>query len=95
MPTREQFASAIGDSFQVMLEPDPVTLQLQELDDRGDRSTGDAVIETYSLLFVGPSDMALPQSTYRFAHDDLGEFDMFIVPVGNVEKGLQYQAVFN
>jgi hypothetical protein len=37
----------------------------------------------------------LPQGTYAFAHDDLGEFDLFIVPIGQAPGVFQYQAVFN
>jgi hypothetical protein len=29
------------------------------------------------------------------AHDKLGEFDLFLVPVAKNENGFQYEAVFN
>ena len=57
-----------------------------------------------SLIFHGPPDKFLPQKTYRFSHDTLGEFDMFIVPIGELKEGgaekqtlsgFVYQAIFN
>src|SRR5437667_1360485 len=50
---------------------------------------------SFSLVFVGPPNQFLPQQTYRFAHDKLGAFDLFIVPVGKDRKGFQYEAIFN
>jgi hypothetical protein len=51
--------------------------------------------ERFSLTFRGPSETFLPQSTYRFNHPKMGEFDMFIVPIGRDEDGFIYEAVFN
>jgi hypothetical protein len=28
-------------------------------------------------------------------HEQLGEFEMFVVPVGRAEAGVQYEALFN
>src|SRR6266487_3434008 len=50
---------------------------------------------SFSLVFAGPSNPFLPQQTYRFEHDNLGTFDLFIVPVGKDRKGFQYEAIFN
>jgi len=51
--------------------------------------------ESFSLLFQGPPTPLLPQQTYRFEHDQIGEFDLFIVPVGRDAVAIQYQVVFN
>ena len=51
--------------------------------------------ESFSLLFQGAAATSLQQGTYRFEHDRIGAFDLFIVPVG-LEKGvMKYEAVFN
>jgi hypothetical protein len=37
----------------------------------------------------------LPQATYRFEHETIGAFDLFIVPVGRTAQGVSYEAVFS
>jgi hypothetical protein len=50
----------------------------------------------FSLLFLGPPSPILPQKIYRFSHPSLGEFDLFIVPVGPAPGGaMRYEAIFN
>jgi len=51
--------------------------------------------KSFSLWFLGPNDQLLVQRLYSFEHDNIGRFDLFIVPVGRSEKGIEYQAVFN
>ncbi|MCG3198869.1 MAG: hypothetical protein HUU16_07845 [Candidatus Omnitrophica bacterium] len=51
--------------------------------------------ESFSLLFKGPLVSFLPQGTYRFSNETLGELEVFIVPVGKESDGYHYEAVFN
>jgi hypothetical protein len=57
-----------------------------------------------SLILHGPPDKFLPQMTYSFTHESLGNLDMFIVPLGElkerrdgklVRSGFIYQAIFS
>ena len=48
----------------------------------------------FAVIFRGPLEPLLPQRTYRFEHDALGSFELFIVPIGPDQAGMQYQAVF-
>jgi hypothetical protein len=48
----------------------------------------------FSLVFRGALEPVLPQQIYRFEHDELGSFELFIVPIGPDDAGMQYQAVF-
>jgi hypothetical protein len=48
----------------------------------------------FSLIFRGALEPVLPQRIYRFEHDELGSFELFIVPIGPDGAGMQYQAVF-
>jgi hypothetical protein len=63
----------------------------------GAASAPDAANEKFSLLFRGPADQPLSQDTYSFDHKALGQFTMFIVPVGaeSADGKRFYQAVFN
>jgi hypothetical protein len=58
-------------------------------------SRGQARYESFSLLVAGPSDQPLIQRLYPFEHDQIGRFELFIVPVGCGTGVLHYQAVFN
>jgi hypothetical protein len=51
--------------------------------------------QPFSLLFLGPpSDRYLPQRTYRLAHAQMGDLDVFLVPLGPVDRRMQYEAIF-
>jgi hypothetical protein len=51
--------------------------------------------EQFSLLFRGPSEPPVPQAAYTVSHPQLGEFPLFLVPVGRDPLGLLYEACFN
>ena len=91
--TAEQFAQLVHTEFQVLLERDvKVALELTAVTVQSARN---ADFEAFSLLFSGPADRPLGQQTYRFRHERLGAFDLFIVPVSAENNRRQYEAVFN
>jgi hypothetical protein len=51
--------------------------------------------EAFSLLFQGPVAHFIPQGIHKINHVQLGEVDLFLVPVGKNEHGFEYEAVFN
>jgi hypothetical protein len=51
--------------------------------------------ENFSLMFVGPANPFVPQGMRMLVHKELGELELFLVPVGQVQDGFQYEAVFN
>ena len=87
--TREDFQRAVGSAFVV--EEPPVALRLVEVSEV--RSS--AYNESFAIVFCGGSDTPLPQSTYRLAHDELADLDVFLVPVGQTTAGVYYEAIFN
>ncbi|MGA1790015.1 MAG: DUF6916 family protein [bacterium] len=50
--------------------------------------------EPFSILFRGPAGAPLPQRIYRIEHQRMGVLDIFLVPIGPGEEGMQYEAVF-
>ncbi|MEP6635303.1 MAG: hypothetical protein ABJB97_01165, partial [Acidobacteriota bacterium] len=52
-------------------------------------------LERFSVFFTGPVEVFLPQATYSFEHESMGEFLIFLVPVGKIENGFRYEGVFN
>ena len=90
--TRETFAENLNTRFGVRVDEErAVEVELVEVTG-GQQYEG---TERFSVYFRGPSEHFLPQCTYRFEHERLGAFDLFIVPVKQDPKGFYYEAVFN
>jgi hypothetical protein len=88
--TQEKFSQQLNTSFEVRSESvDSVKLKLIEVKTISPNS------DAFSLLFVGSSANFLHQHTYKFHHAEIGNFDLFIVPVGQRDDGYIYQAIFN
>jgi hypothetical protein len=53
-------------------------------------------VQQFSLMFDAPAGAALPDGTHAFQHPALGDFDLFVVPVGgsNAHRTV-YEACFS
>jgi predicted deacetylase len=51
--------------------------------------------EEFALEFRGPANMFLGQGIRFFKHEQMGQFEIFIVPIRQDNQGLYYEAVFN
>ena len=90
--THEEFTNNVNSKFQVQLDQHPpVDLELTEISEIKRYPHQ----EQFSVIFRGPLDMFLDQGTRYFTHDQMGEFDLFIVPIKQDEQGFYYQAIFN
>jgi uncharacterized protein DUF6916 len=49
----------------------------------------------FSLLFQAPEDRSIEQQICRLSEPSLGEFDLFLVPLGPAGGGMQYEAVIS
>lgn len=49
----------------------------------------------FVLAFRGRADEFLPQGTYVFQHETLGEFELFVSPVARTVEHFTTEAVFN
>ena len=87
--TRSTFSPYLGQRFRLLLD------DAHRLDVELVEATGVGEGRPFSIVFRGPKDPRLPQRIYRFEHDGLGAFDLFIVPIGIDERGVRYEAVFN
>ena len=88
----ETFAPHLHSVFQVEVEPGTfLPFELTEVE----RGPAHPRVLMFSLMFRGPADPVYPQRVYRLRHAVLEEMDLFLVPVGRQEKGVNYQAVFN
>ena len=87
----QTFAPQIGSRFTLTVDDLALDLELERVD-----TLGSAIREggAFSLLFLGPQDPVLPQRIYRLEHAVTGALDLFLVPVGETDTGMRYEAVF-
>jgi hypothetical protein len=90
--TKTSFADNLNTKF-TLTDESAHTLEVELIELREGRTTPRQ--DMFSITFRGPGDCLLPQGTYVFEHGTLGQFDLFIVPIGQDEQGLYYEAVFN
>ncbi len=96
-------ARQMNTPFRILAESGTIRTTLAEVKIRperrlepGQRPAQDACNEKFSLVFSGAPGDVLKQDTYPIAHDTLGRFDLFLVPIntGNPAKA-DYLAVVN
>ena len=90
--THETFSQHANTKFQVQVDENtPVELEL----------TGISELKVYplqeefSIVFRGPSDAFLGQGIHTLTHSQMGQFEIFLVPIRQDAAGFYYEAVFN
>ena len=95
-PTEETFAKHLNTKFRVNIEvPQRVELELVEVKGYQNKAEEQQGMERFSAFFSGPAEGKLPQGIYPLQHEQMGEFEIFLVPISGNEKGFRYEAVFN
>ena len=79
---------AVGESRTV----DLVLVEATEGTEPGGRGPEGQERRQFSLVFRGQA--GLPQGTYRLTHPDLGDLDVFLVPIGRDGDETRYEAAF-
>jgi len=97
--TKQAFEQLIEQEFELTdLNSATVQIKLAQVESPDERIMSQAielgVREPFSLLFKGPEEPFLEQHMYALYHNKLGRFELFLVPVGHVPGGYQYEAVF-
>jgi hypothetical protein len=87
------FATHVGSSFGVRRVP-PTTLTLVEVAEPEPDDQPDG-FEVFSLLFRGAAADFIGQGMHPLAHEALGEFELFVVPIGRDGDDIVYEAAFN
>lgn len=89
------FAGRLGEVFRVRVgDAEWMEATLLEATALGDGVVAEGVRAPFSIVFRGAGKGVLPQGTYRVAHEGIGEFDLFLVPIGQDREGVRYEAVF-
>ncbi len=90
------FMKNVNTDFRIELDlPKPVELKLISVTPRVNEPHEQAGMERFSAEFSGPLDFFLQQNTYRMVHPDLGEFEVFLVPIAKDADRFRYEAVYN
>lgn len=92
--TEAEFSKHVNTKFRVAVEP-PVELELTEVKGYLSKEHEQTGMERFSAFFRGPGDRYLAQKVYSFEHEQMGTFEMFLVPVSQDQNGFRYEAVFN
>ena len=90
--TQEAFAKHLNTKFQVQLEAgQSVELRLIEVSELKSYERQ----EEFWILFLGPNEAFLGQGTRLMQHDEMGQLELFLVPIKQDDQGFYYEAVFN
>jgi hypothetical protein len=91
----EDFATRLNETFSVDVDQGRTPFVLVEAAPLPFRAHDGLVREPFSLIFHNASPVLFPQRIYQMANPAMGEFGIFLVPVGRNQDGFLYQAVFN
>jgi uncharacterized protein DUF6916 len=89
---QEDFAKNLNSTFKIRIsESETVDCQLHEVTELllSPRQ------ERFAVVFRTSNDFYLDQGMRSFEHDVMGQFELFLVPVGRDEDGTYYEACFN
>jgi hypothetical protein len=87
----EDFAPHCDGVFEMQTAGGVVPLKLTKVASAGDSGRQGGA---FSLLFVASAGTSLPQAIYPVTHPVLGVMEIFLVPIGPLQGGSGYQAIF-
>jgi uncharacterized protein DUF6916 len=94
----EDFAGREGEAFDLRAEgtgPGSLVLvEATESSQAGGTSPSGEQRQQFSLVFHGPVEPGLTQGTHRLTHAELGDLELFLVPLGPDADGMRYEAAF-
>jgi hypothetical protein len=92
LPSKEQFSGQVDSTFKARLDDgSSFELHLFKLE----TTISNNIQEAFSLLFRAPLDIPPFQNVFQIEHDELGAFELFLVPIKKKDDCLVFEAVFN
>jgi hypothetical protein len=93
----EDFSPHLNTAFRAFYEPEQALelILIEATDPDEHKEVKPKRQERFSLLFRGEKGRLLRDGIYKFRHERMGEFDLYISPVDHDEAGVYYEAVFN
>jgi len=93
--TEKEFSQHVNTKFQLKLDDQQIELELVGVKGYLPQANEQGGMERFSVFFDGPGHLRLAQRLYSLEHEQMGEFEIFLVPISGNEKGFRYEAVFN
>jgi hypothetical protein len=94
--TEKEFSKHVNTKFRATADGGTeADLQLVEVKGYASKHEEQQGMERFSVYFEGPLEPHLPQKIYTLQHDQMGDFEIFLVPLSRDERGFRYEAVFN
>lgn len=91
-----EFRQYLNTPFRVQVNaPKPIDLTLVAVESRPSEAHEQQGMERFSVFFLSSLEFLLPQSLYRLSHPQMGEFELFLVPITQEADGYRYEAVYN
>lgn len=90
----KDFSEHLNSKFLLQLEDGAIELQLVEVKAYAAGPNEQSGMVRFSIFFDGPG-VCLPQRLYNLKHEQMGDLDVFLVPVSGDQRGYRYEAVFN
>jgi hypothetical protein len=90
--THEEFSKHLNTKFRIRIsEEEAIDAELTEVSELllSPRQ------ERFSIYFRTANEPFLGQGMRGFEHDQMGAFDLFLVPMARDEEGTSYESVFN
>jgi hypothetical protein len=81
--------------FSVQTAAGPVDVELDEVEVHPQGVVPGSTRQPFTLIFLGPKDGLLPEGLHKLSHDDLGEFDLYLIPILSAGERQAYQSIFN
>ena len=92
--TLDDFKTLVGEIMDLSNGREVCVARLLEARDGSSGSAG--FRQAFSLLIrADMTEHFWPQGTYTLRHQALGEFELFMVPIGPDAEGMRYQISFN
>jgi len=93
----EDFAPHVGTAFTLpgSEESTPIDFTLTGATALSNRTYPGQVRAPFQLMFRVVAQDVYPQGVYRLTHPTMGAHDIFLVPAGRTDAGVDYCATFN
>jgi Domain of unknown function (DUF6916) len=91
--TEKEFSEQLNSTFVAKFSDGEIEFRLVEVKGYVPGAKEQSGMERFSLFFDSGG-IYLPQGLYHLTHQQMGELDIFLVPVSNGQSFL-YEAVFN
>src|SRR5215831_425391 len=92
--TEKEFSQHLHTKFRARVNDQDRELELVAVKPYLPQANEQTGLERFSVFFDGPN-FYLPQRLYSLEHERMGQFDIFLVPIGQNGDSFRYEAVFN